>query len=485
MAALFKIIFLLHLFSQIQCEKVPFEERYVDQYLDHFNFDSAKAFGEVTGFTERYLIQDKWWKAGEGPIFFYTGNEGNIEEFWANSGFIMEIAPKFNALVVFAEHRFYGGSAPFSEWGPEWSFKHPYIGLLTIEQAMADYAHLISNIKETMNATKCPVITFGGSYGGMLSAYMRFKYPNLVDGAIAASAPIYLVAGKTDPYAFFKTVTDDIYAANQESVTSARKAFTDMAKLAESGKKGLAAITKIFQLCSPLQPGDLNHLSLYVRNAFTSLAMMDYPYPTDFLAPLPAYPIKAAAEMLVNGSTPLDGLAAATALFYQYSDKEKKCYNISELFIECADPTGCDLGLNSLAWDFQACTEVQIVQSTNFKTDMFPPLNYTYKSRADYCYDKWTVRPRDDWLALNLWGRNINHTSNIVFSNGDLDPWHLGGVLESISDSVVAVVIEGGAHHLDLRASNPQDPPSVIKARQIEVANIEKWITQARRNNSK
>lgn len=29
----------------------------------------------------------------------------------------------------------------------------------------------------------------------MLAAYMRFKYPNVVDGSIASSAPIYLVSG--------------------------------------------------------------------------------------------------------------------------------------------------------------------------------------------------------------------------------------------------------------------------------------------------
>ena len=41
----------------------------------------------------------------------------------------------------------------------------------------------------------------------MLSAWFRFKYPNSVDGALAASAPIYIVANLTSPYAFFGLVT--------------------------------------------------------------------------------------------------------------------------------------------------------------------------------------------------------------------------------------------------------------------------------------
>lgn len=54
--------------------------------------------------------------------------------------------------------RYYGKSLPF---GKE-SFNIPEISLLTVEQALADYAVMITELKQQLAATHCPVIVFGG-----------------------------------------------------------------------------------------------------------------------------------------------------------------------------------------------------------------------------------------------------------------------------------------------------------------------------------
>jgi len=44
---------------------------------------------------------------------------------------------------------------------------------------------------------------------------------------------------------------------------------------------------------------------------------------------------------------------------------------------------------------------------------------------------------------------------------------------------VVVLPIEEGAHHLDLFFSRPAlDPPSVVRARKVEVDNMRKWIDE-------
>ena len=57
-----------------------------------------------------------------------------------------------------------------------------FIATLTMAyQALADYVDLITFIRQSVEgASESPVVAFGGSYGGMLAAWIRTKYPHIV-----------------------------------------------------------------------------------------------------------------------------------------------------------------------------------------------------------------------------------------------------------------------------------------------------------------
>ena len=61
--------------------------------------------------------------------------------------------------------------------------------------------------------------------------------------------------------------------------------------------------------------------------------------------------------MMANASSKLDGLAGATALVYNGTNGTLSCLDPDTEYIECADPTGCGLGPDSLAWDYQVHSE--------------------------------------------------------------------------------------------------------------------------------
>jgi lysosomal Pro-X carboxypeptidase len=83
------------------------------------------------------------------------------------------------------------------------SFSKDNVKYLTVDQTLMDYVKLIQSIKANNTAyTNSPVFAFGGSYGGMLASWMRMKYPHIIQGAHAASAPILFFPGTVSPYAF-------------------------------------------------------------------------------------------------------------------------------------------------------------------------------------------------------------------------------------------------------------------------------------------
>lgn len=87
-------------------------------------------------YQERVLVSTEYFDATDkdAPILFYAGNEGDIEGFYKNSGFVTEtMAKELKAAVVFGEHRFFGKSWPGGDF--DGSNKPEVYKYLTTEQA--------------------------------------------------------------------------------------------------------------------------------------------------------------------------------------------------------------------------------------------------------------------------------------------------------------------------------------------------------------
>ncbi|KAL8597037.1 hypothetical protein ACOMHN_055630 [Nucella lapillus] len=428
-----------------------YQTLYMTQKVDHFGFHDGQTF------QQRYLVANQFWNDNNGPIFFYTGNEGDITWFCNNTGFMWDIAPEFKALLIFAEHRYYGQSLPFGSQ----SFKNSsMLNYLTAEQALADFAELIRFTKQTVpGARNSPVIAFGGSYGGMLAAWMRLRYPNVVTGSLAASAPVWMFPGLSQCGSFFSTVQRTFQTGGSQCVENVGRSWSTITSM--SSAEGLNFISRAFSLCKPLKgKRDAQALIDWLVNVYGNLAMVDYPYPASFLEPLPAWPVKEFCMFLkkpFQGKELLQQLAQGVKMYFNYTG-QAPCLNISQ------QASG---NLGDSGWSYQACTEMVNPMCSENST-MFFDMPWDFKAYAAGCRAAWGVMPRENWMSLSFWGKNISSASNIIFSNGLLDPWSGYGVLQSLAPSLVALQIPQGAHHLDLRAKNPRDPPGVTAARERE-----------------
>eukprot|EP00948_MAST-09A_sp_MAST-9A-sp1_P001903 g1903.t1 len=501
-----------------------------------------------------------------------------------------DLAPTYNALVVFAEHRYFGESKP--------SLKgvRNCLSYATTRQALEDYAVLLQSEWFTNTFDLAPsdsrtVVGFGGSYGGMLAAWFRFKYPHVIDGSIAGSAPIW----------GFPLISQNLDGAAQH--------IGNAVKLGEKGPQcyqnllgmwplltalgqttsGRAMLEQNFPTCQPLQSeNDVAILIQYLQQPWFLMAEGEYPFPSNYIPysmsinePLPSWPVQVACEKLAHsleesGATivntgnisdvrfdvalkakdgknvmevsldwnsitqseinindnfsqnpeiisAIKGLSAAVGVYYNLT-KDVHCYEppllekkvpekVSQKLSEEEDRDGnniCTAEIpagNAFSWQFLVCNEgINIIttMAQGIGNDFYwPPTigsrNYTFsevinKNGIPGC-DKgsrevlakqglYGLPAEPDvwakWITKWYGGKRLteNGFSNVVFSNGYLDPWASAGVLSNQSDSLVASLITDGGHHADLMFPTEKDTASCKACREVEKTMIQKWISE-------
>uniref|UniRef100_A0A8D2IVW7 Lysosomal Pro-X carboxypeptidase n=1 Tax=Varanus komodoensis TaxID=61221 RepID=A0A8D2IVW7_VARKO len=374
---------------------------YFDQKIDHFGFSEDRTF------KQRYLIADQHWKHDVGSVLFYTGNEGDITWFANNTGLMWNAAEELDAILIFAEHRYYGESLPF---GNKSFTDAKHLNYLSSEQALADFAVLIQHLKSTIPGTQdTPVIAIGGSYGGMLAAWFRMKYPHIVIGALAASAPIWQFDDLVPCGTFYSIVTQDFKNSGDGCSESIRNSWAAIDRLSSS-EQGLRWLSCAFHLCSPLKTVvDAAIFKAWLSETWVNLAMANYPYKADFLQPLPAWPIQAVCRYLKNAKLPdkhlLQNIFQAVNIYYNYTGGVS-CLNMTQTATK-------SLGIQG--WYYQACTEMVMPMCSDGINDMFEPQKWDFHAYSEECFKVWGVRPRPSWIPTLYGGKNISTHSNIIF----------------------------------------------------------------------
>ncbi|XP_050224735.1 uncharacterized protein LOC126674339 isoform X1 [Mercurialis annua] len=431
------------------------ETYFYNQTLDHFNYNPQS----YQTFQQRYVINSKFWGGADSdsPIFVYFGAEAPLDGDLTAIGFLDDNAAQINALLVYIEHRFYGQSIPFGS--QEEALKNSSIrGYFNSAQAIADYAEIIIHIKKKRKAENSPVIVIGGSYGGMLASWFRLKYPHIALGALASSAPILYFDDITPQDGYYSIVSKDFREASESCYQTIQKSWAEIDQVA-SMPNGLQILSKKFKTCKPLTDSD--ELKDQLDTMYASAAQYNRPAPT--------YPVDLICKG-IDGITSNDTLDKIFGGIVSYKGK-RLCY--------INPPT--NVSQTAFGWRWQTCSEMVIPIGIGNDT-MFPPLPFDLNVHNKNCNHLYGITPRPHWVTTYYGGHSIKlilqrFGSNIIFSNGLKDPYSSGGVLENISDTILAVHTANGSHCLDILVANATtDPEWLLAQRKTEINIIRRWI---------
>jgi esterase/lipase superfamily enzyme len=435
------------------------------QRLDHYNHQDDRTW------TQRYWIEDSFWSgaAAGGPIFLQLGGEGPENSRIVTSMQMSVYAQTHRALQVGIEHRYYGNSQPMSTLSTE------NLQWLSSQQALADAAELVLYVREKYKAYNSPIITFGCSYSGALAAFFRIKYPHVTIGSVASSAP---VEATLDFYQYLDVVDQSLSYFVGPQCDAIIATATQQIQMKLQSQTGISEMQQKFKICQPLN--GKKDISTFMQNL-----MGNWQGQVQYNQETPAYNVTTLCNQLTSltqrGMSALDAYASVSNTFIPPNPGCLDC-SYHNMVVEMQS-TSTQQSMRQ--WTYQTCTEFAYFQTTDSDADAQPfgdlvPVQYW----IDFCTDAFGIdfKPELKVKQTNQhYGGNKLSTAvpdNILFVNGNIDPWHSLSIFEPIPNSPIQTVfVQGTAHCADVSLVGPsRAPPQLLQAQQKISDILGQWI---------
>lgn len=413
------------------------QELYFEQKLDHSDPNSLT-------FKQRYFRDSTYAENDSSPVFYIICGEWNCAG-TGSYGYAEGLAKKMKAHLIALEHRYYGESLPTTNLTTE-NLRH-----LNLDAAIEDLASFQRHVTKDEGLSG-KWIGFGGSYAGTLAAFYRLKYPELVAGVLASSAPVFM---KPD---FFEY---DAHIAKVIGKTSCGSKVREAVALIEKKmetEEGLIEIKKQFDA------EDIrNHQDFLYVAADMVAAAVQYGREKIFCEAL------LSNQDLVAGYAD-GGLKVLRSMGYRPVD----------LSLQSAEKVEVTADDNYRQWIWQSCQEFGWFQvsNTNGETSRSSQIDLDYHDRA--CQRLYDVPMISKHREINdTWYSPLFNpaTSGIIFSNGGNDPWLTLSVTDTTSETnplLNIYMMDGAAHCDDLRGLPKL--LSVVAAQQQMSQVITDWL---------
>lgn len=411
-------------------------------------------------------------------MFLSIGGEGEANPIWAVEGqWITNYAAKYNALCFMVEHRFYGKSHPTADLSTD------NLSFLNSEQALADLATFSVAMREQRGLTNNTWIAFGGSYPGNLAAWYRLKYPHLVSGSVASSAP---VLAYLDFYGFNEVVTQSLETLYSPACVSAFSAATVVIGQMLQTTAGRSSLYEWFGLCDYIDdiPTDISNLYLVISSNVGGVVQYNKDNRAFEGAAGTNITVQTVCDVMTDGTLgpPVVRYGHLTVLLNKAFGANCTDFKYKKMIADLQQTSwNSSASEGGRQWTYQTCTEFGYFQSSDSKGQPFGkafPIDFFIQQCVDIFGPVFNRTEIEEGIKQTntIYGALGIEASNIVFVNGRVDPWHYLSVTTQVKSDIPVILINGTAHCANMYPSRAEDLPQLTQARAKISDLIGTWI---------